>query len=200
MFNSRAIVFFACATLGGAPAVRAQTTRPFSFELGGGASFLAGNDRTFYHDGYHVQAGISIPVSAVSRQLSLGANVFYNSFRGKGVSDQTVPGGPDTLRLGNFSVLAGTVSARWLFIDPTPVARGIAPYLTLGGGVYRIESEAELYGRHVSGSDTKPGATMGLGLAFPLAGTSAFVEARVHDVFTEGGSAKLYPLTFGIRF
>lgn len=175
----------------------AQVSRPFRFELGAGASFLAGDDRAWFHDGYNVQAGITIPTSLP--QLTVLATGFYHSFSGKWKSDQVVAGAPDTLRLGDFSVLAATAGLQWR-LNSQPTGSGISPYATLAGGAYRIESKAELYGNRVSGSDTKLGGTFGVGLSFPVGTTAGFVEARVHNVFTDPGSSRLYPITFGIRF
>ena len=194
----RALVAASCLALGFPRSVHGQIAHPLQFVLGGGASFLVGDDRKFYHDGYNVQAGFSM--ATPNPQLSVDATVFYHGFKGKGVSDQVVAGAPDTLRLGDFSVLAGTIGARWRLTDAARSASRLVPYLAFGGGVYRIESEAQLYGQHVSGADTRAGITTGLGLSFPLGASTGFVEARVHKVFVSGGSSNLYPLTFGVRF
>jgi hypothetical protein len=175
----------------------AQTSGPVRFELGGGASFLTGNDRSYFKDGYNVLAGVAVQTPLP--QLEVLGTAFYHGFGGKWKSDQVVVGAPDTLRLGDFSVLAGTIGARWRFIQPTSAAR-VRPYMTLGAGVYRIESEAELYGNRVNGADTKFGGTFGLGFDMPLGTSAAFVEARVHNVFTDAGSSRLYPVTVGFRF
>jgi hypothetical protein len=52
----------------------------------------------------------------------------------------------------------------------------------------------------VNGSDTKFGGTFGLGLDAPLGSSAAFVEARVHNVFTDAGSSRLFPITVGFRW
>lgn len=182
----------------GARAASAQAaSRPFTFELGGGASFLAGDDRAWFKDGYNAQAGVGIPTALP--QLQLQGAVFYHAFGGKWKSDQVVVGAPDTLRLGDFSVLAATVGARWRMTNSTST-EAFRPYATVGAGAYRITSEAELYGRRVSGSDTKFGATFGLGMDISLFANALFVEARVHNVFSDVGSARLYPITLGFRF
>lgn len=196
MSTCRILLAAACLTLG-ASALHAQKPRPFQFELGGGASFLTGDDRNWWSDGYNVQAGVVIPTPLP--QAAVLVTGFYHGFSGKNRSTQTYPGAPDTLFLGDFSVLAGTVGVRYRLTSPTSASR-VLPYFTLGAGAYRIESKAVLYGNHVSGADTKFGGTLGLGLDFPLGATAAFLEARVHNVFTDAGSSKLYPLTFGFRF
>jgi opacity protein-like surface antigen len=197
MSRRHTFLTIACLLIAGARTTVAQTTRPFKIEVGGGATFLTGDDRTWFKDGYNVQAGVGIPGALPG--LELLGTVFYHGIGGKWKSDQVVAGAPDTLRLGDFSVLAATAGARWHFLD-LQSTMPVRPYATLGAGIYRIESKVELYGNPASGSATKFGATFGFGLDLPIATNALFIEARVHNVFTDAGSSRLYPVTVGFRF
>lgn len=83
-------------------------------------------------------------------------------------------------------------------------ARGFRPYALAGVGVYRFEHGG-------TGGDptatvvveardaTNFGLNAGLGLAFPLGGLSAFVEARFHNLFDDDGRY-VAPLSVGLTF
>lgn len=56
------------------------------------------------------------------------------------------------------------------------------------------------YGQPVEGSSTDFGLTGGVGLAFPVGRMQGRVEARLHNIFGEGSSAQMYPLSTGVMF
>ena len=128
--------------------------------------------------------------------LTLRLDAAYLGVPGRNKSTQTVPGAPDTLLIGDLSVFAGTLSAQ---IESSP-SRAVRTYLTIGGGFYRLESKGVLYGQDVSASGTKAGVAGGVGVNFPVLGRRGFVEARVHNIFSDGTSARIYPLSVGILF
>lgn len=177
---------------GAAPAL-AQTPRPFRLGVSTGITFLSGEDRDFFRDGFNVQGLVTVNVPKL--QIAVRGELTYNSIGGRNRSTQTMPGGPDTLRLGDFSVLGGTVSAVYHVSPPGRPAR----FYILGGlGVFRTEAEATLYGQPVTGSETDLGLTGGFGLDFQLGGLRLFAETRLHNVFGDGGSGRLYPLIVGV--
>lgn len=64
------------------------------------------------------------------------------------------------------------------------------PYIIGGAGVYNGNR----------GIGTKFGVNGGGGLTFRLAGFDAFTEARFTNIFTDGSSARMIPITFGVKF
>lgn len=190
----RHVLVLALVASAAVPLAHAQTPRPFRLGLAGGATFLGGEDRDFFHDGFHVAGSVRINVPAA--QIGLRLEGAYSGIGGRNKSTQMTPGGPDTLLLGDFNVLSGTISASYDLAPPSPTR----PYLLVGGGIFRTEAEAVKYGQPVSGTATDFGLTAGLGLNFHLGGMAAFAEARVHNIFGDGGSARLYPLSVGVVF
>lgn len=62
------------------------------------------------------------------------------------------------------------------------------------------------YGTDITGegidepSETDFGFNLGAGFSVPLTGFSSFIEARWHNVNTEGDNLSFIPIVFGIRF
>ena len=166
----------------------AQTSRPFQFGIGGGMTFVTGEDRDFYKDGFNVQGTVSVDVPSL--QIAARFDLMYHRLAGK----EAAVG--DSLVLGDFSVLAGALSAVYAF---SPGA-SVRPFVSGGFGVYRSEAEAVLYGNPVSGSATDFGIVGGFGLQFTAGRVRPYVEARVHNIFGDGGSEQLYPITVGVFF
>ena len=181
--------------VGATPLAAQSVARPFTLGLSVGPTMVTGEDRDFYKLGYHLQGNVSVPLPAWSAAVRLEA--MYHKLPGKHKSDQVVAGAPDTLFVNDLSVLAATVNAQ---LFTAPAASPVRPYVLVGTGPYRVESELEVYGQRRSGADTKLGVTGGAGLAFSLGATKAYAEIAVHNVFAEGGSARLYPLTIGFTF
>jgi hypothetical protein len=192
--SSVAAAILLCAAAAARPAA-AQSSRPFGFGVSAGPTFLTGADRAFYNMGYNGQLSVLVPIPAAG--FTLRADAVYLGVPGRNKSTQTYPGGPDTLLVGDLSLFGGVVSA---VISPSAGSRALQPYLNFGGGVYRVESEGVLYGQSVSGADTKFGVLGGVGVSFPLRKTRGFLEARVHNVFTDGGSSRVYPISVGLLF
>jgi len=92
-------------------------------------------------------------------------------------------------------VLSGTGNAVYSF----SVSEGtrFRPYLIGGLGIYNINPDSDL-----ADSETKFGINAGAGFTVPVGrgSTRLFGEARFHNVFTEGESLNLLPLTVGIMF
>jgi hypothetical protein len=189
---------FALATGGvlGAATLSAQTpVRPFTLGIAGGSTFVTGEDRDFYNPGYHVQGSVGVPIPGLS--MALRVDAMYHHIGGRNRSTQTVAGAPDTLFIGDLSLLGFTANAQLYTGSPTSLVR---PYVIAGVGPYRIENKGVLYGQSVTASATKMGVTGGIGVTVNALVTRLFVEARVHNVFAEGGSARVYPLTVGFFF
>lgn len=71
------------------------------------------------------------------------------------------------------------------------------PYLIGGGGVYNFNPESDLFD-----SSTEFGINAGAGFTVPIGQgtTRLFGEGRFHNIFTEGESTSLLPITIGVSF
>ena len=170
--------------------------RPYTFSVAGGTALVTGEDRDYYSPGFHLQGSVGVALPARYR-LSLRADAMYERVPGRDRSTQRYPGGPDTLLIGDLSVLSGTVSAVY---HVGGLQRAVRPYVLLGPGLFRLEQEGVLYDQPVSGAESRFGVSAGGGVAFPVGPLAAFAEARVHNVFADGGSARLYPIVVGVQF
>lgn len=64
------------------------------------------------------------------------------------------------------------------------------PYIIGGAGIYNGNR----------GIGTKFGINGGGGVTFKLSGFDAFTEARFTNIFTDGSSARMIPIMFGVNF
>jgi len=155
--------------------------------------------------------------------LDLGRNAgpfgvrFEGIYHGFGDRDVVTSGnGTTSFTFSNkYSIVNGNVNlVLGIPIENAP----IRPYLLGGVGAYYLRNSPECLGGTGCPIDddesaTKFGLNGGGGLEFGLAGFSAFVEARYHNVFTalpdldcigQSGcgrrGAQLLPLTFGLKF
>jgi hypothetical protein len=94
-----------------------------------------------------------------------------------------------------FDLLSGVGNAVYSF-DVSEETR-FRPYLTGGVGVYNVNPDSDLID-----SSTEFGINAGAGFTVPVGGgtTRLFGEARFHNIFTEGESTSLLPITLGVRF
>ncbi|HVA58248.1 MAG: hypothetical protein WBQ26_11390 [Gemmatimonadaceae bacterium] len=137
--------------------------------------------------------GVSLPTSSLSHEHSAGFNLaataeyrapletvgvrgelFYEHFAAK----------PQAVGAHSVQATAAIVSAVYHI-------QGVSyhPYLIGGMGLY-----------HVTASGTNPGFNGGLGIEIPLTGMTAYFEARLHKVLTNGSSYLSLPITFGLSF
>lgn len=180
-------------TLWAARPLQAQNTRPLQFGLGGGVTLIAGEDRDFYKDGFNLQGGASYEVPALN--ITTRLDVMYHRLAGRNVGDGSSE--PDTLLIGDFNTIAGVLSASYHLLSSTHPLR---PYVNFGLGLYRSEQDATLYGRAVSTTATDFGLAGGLGVSYAVRRARFFAESRVHNIFGDGGSARIYPITVGAMF
>ena len=153
--------------------------KPFSFGVTGGASMPTGDFGDAASTGYNV--GALLEVKPAAMPLSFRFEGGYQSF---GFQD-----GVD----GNMNILSGVANAAYRL----PVGAMIRPYVIAGAGMYSMKAESNGLS---TDRENKLGVNGGLGLELPLTGISTFVEARYHNVFTEGSSTTLFPVTVGLRF
>jgi hypothetical protein len=93
-----------------------------------------------------------------------------------------------------FDVLSGAGNAVYSF-DVSEETR-FRPYLIGGLGVYHVSPDGP------GESSTEFGINAGAGFTVPVGSgtTQLFGEARFHNIFTEGESTSLLPITLGVRF
>lgn len=173
-----AVVF--AAMFVGTSAAMAQSSSSARFGVSGGLVLPIGDLGTQFGTGFNIMGHASITPSAFP--LVLRGDVGILTLSGK-----TVTGG-----------ISGTTSSRTLFtVNGNAIYNfesskdaTFVPYVIGGAGIY---SGTQSFGTHF-------GINAGGGVTFKLAGFDAFAEGRFHNVFGDGGSKRLIPISFGIMF
>lgn len=185
--TNRGVKLFAiAATLAGSVALagsaQAQAS-PIAFGITAGATKAVGSGSESINLGYH--AGALVQWSGPSLPVGIRGDVVYHRF--------SIKDAPDA----SSSITAGTVNLVYSF--PTGAGAQITPYVIGGVGYYHASFSC---GNSTCGSssDNKFGVNGGAGVTIPLSGFSTFIEARYHNVFTDGGSTKFIPISFGVMF
>lgn len=178
-----AVALAAIATFGTTAALDAQVR----FGLGAGPSFAVGEAGDEMGTGFNAQATaeFSIPLLPVG----LRADALFQQFPGGGVI-----GGEE---FGTQQQFAGTLNA--VAGLPLLVAQ---PYITGGVGIYSGDF-LDWHDDHFGPSEdptTNFGLNAGAGVRFNLLMFSAFAEARLHHVLTEGRAQQSVPVTIGVHF
>jgi opacity protein-like surface antigen len=175
------------------------STRPISIAVGGGISVPTGDYRDALKNGFNGQGSIIFNLAGLP--LALRADLNYNRFDVKQEAID-VPGAP-TLDDVTQQVLGGLANITIPFnLGP------VAPYITAGLGAFNVKTN---FGDGYSGdseSETKFAINGGAGLSIRLFGASAFIEARLNNVYTERGAIttqelkdlQFIPVTFGFLF
>jgi hypothetical protein len=173
------ITLAATAVISTGVQLSAQSPKPVSIGLAVGAAIPLGDLSDFTNTGYNATA--SLGLTSVGTPIGLRLEGMYNKFLGR---DDVGPNQPD------MRVVAGIAN----LVYGLPGV-GIRPYLIGGAGYYGVKPD-------VSGfeSENKLGLNGGIGAMFPLSGFNAFVEARLHHVFTDVSSTQFTPVTIGILF
>ena len=152
--------------------------------LGGGPSHALGSLGDATKTGYHVllSAGLSVPLIPIALRVD-GA---WNQFPYVGAD-------------ADARILSGTANA----VLSLP-SLGITPYVIGGLGVYNQRTEVPAGTQPApdeeTASSTDIGANVGAGIRIGLPGLSAFAEARLHNIFTDGDATRFVPLSIGLRF
>ena len=176
-FVAGAAVF--AAMFATAPTVRAQKSSGPQLGISGGLTLPLGNLGDGYGSGFNLQAHASAKPSSFPFGLRADAGLWTNS--GKTVSTGGISG-------SNPSLTLFTVNGNVIYNFEGAKDATFVPYVIGGAGVY---SGNRNFG-------TKLGLNAGGGVTFKLAGFDAFTEARFHNIFADGGSARLIPISFGI--
>lgn len=191
---SALVVMFALLVIGGASTSHAQIASPIGFGLVGGTTSPSGNLSDVSKSGWHAGAflELSLPVVPVG-------------FRLEGAYHQLGTAHFEGGATSSARVLAGTLDATYTLL-PLPI---IKPYFIGGVGEYNVKTDV----RHLpvscdSGvgicpsqiSESAFGINAGAGVRVQLAGFAAFLEARWHDIFTNGKHVQMVPVSVGFRF
>lgn len=169
----------ALAAVVAAPQLEAQAKPEFGASIG--VALPMGDLADVQGTGFRV--GGLVQLKPASLPVAIRGELNFTSLGGK---DINILG--QNLDTGSSSIFDATVNAVYGF----PAAKDATTsfYAIGGAGLY---NSSDLF-------DTKFGINAGAGVNFNLAGFKAFGEARFHNVFADGGSARLIPITFGIRF
>ena len=177
-----------CGFLAVVCASSAGAQLPVSFGISAGATIPVGDFGDINDAGYNFGAHARLSVPFVP--FALRAEVQHNRMKFSGSDANTL-------------VTSGTLNGEFTSSSPVMLA---TPYFTAGLGGYYIKTalRGPTAGTTRYGDVTSFGLNGGAGLRMPLAGFSAFVEARVHWVSTGDefltGSATYIPLVVGITF
>jgi len=160
----------------------AEAQRP-KIGISGGVSMPNGDLADITKAGYNVNLGVEFKPAV----FPLGVRVegVMNQLSGKSID----LGGGEAFDVGDLRVLGGTANVVYQF--PGIAAK---PYLVGGIGMYNTKAKGADEG------STDFGINGGVGLKFSLGTLETFAEARLHNIFGEGDSARIIPISFGILF
>ena len=173
------------AMIAAAPAAQAQSTNDSAIRFGAslGATVQIGRLGDTQNTGFHVQGHATLRPSSLP--FALRGDVGYWTTPGKNITP--IGGGTTT---GYKAVNWFTANANVVYNFEGARDATFVPYILGGVGVYN--------GSNNVGSAF--GVNGGAGVTFRLSGFDAFAEARLHNVFTDGASSRLVPVSFGITF
>jgi opacity protein-like surface antigen len=185
-----------------APAVNAQqmttsTTNGAIYYGGGiGLSIPVGSLGDAANTGWHLQGMGGWESSHTP--WGFRGDLTYSSLGGK-----TINAGATTLKGDNLGLLAITGNVVWKKRQAQSSTSSTTPYIIAGLGLYHgsqtITVSDQTGSSSASGSFTNFGINAGAGLEFQLTGFSVYADARFHDIFRSGKSARYLPITVGVK-
>jgi hypothetical protein len=156
-------------------------TKPLSFGVAAGAAVPTSDLSDFTNTGYNTTAMLGLNTPSLPFNFRIDGT--YNNFGDK---------------YDNGSLHSTSMTGNLVFTLPTPST--VHPYLIGGIGVYGIGISDSQDG-YSSGTSTDFGFNVGGGVAIPLSGFNAFIEARYNRISTgNGGSLQFVPVVFGVMF
>jgi opacity protein-like surface antigen len=172
----RIAILVGVLVLGGGEA--AQSQRPLSLSLAGGASLPQGRLGDAVGTGWHALA--SVGLSTLMQPIGLRLDAAYSRFP----LERTTVSGDQTVSSATLNL-----SYR-LPMTNSP----ISPYVIAGAGAYRLDCSGSV----ACSAATRFGWNAGLGMKFAALAIKGFLESRFHAV--TAGSVRYIPLTIGITF
>jgi opacity protein-like surface antigen len=198
----------AAAALASSPAAAQMrmtgSSRPISFAFGGGASVPIGTYKDALKAGWNGQGSLIFNFAGLP--LALRTDLNYNKFTFKkdlpfspGGSTGTITTTDDVTQ----QILGGLANIT------IPFRMGpVSPYITAGLAGFNIKTKLGDASGAADQSDTKFAVNGGAGLSLRLLGASAFIEAKLNNVYTdkkfisnkELKALQFVPVTFGFLF
>ena len=177
--------------------------RPVSVAFGGGASVPVGNYKDVLKAGWNGQGSLIFNLPGIP--FALRADLNYNKFTFENNLPFSTGGGTaattDDITQQIFGGLANIT---------VPFNMGpISPYVTAGLAGFNIKTKlGDAFPGAEDESDTKFAVNGGAGLSMRLMGVSAFIEAKINNVYTdkklisnkELKALQFVPVTFGFVF
>jgi opacity protein-like surface antigen len=167
---------------------RAPAAKAYTFSVGAGLSIPTGDVSDATKTGFNVQGAVNHKLGM--SPMWMRGEVAFHRFGSQDL------GGAD----GHLSELGAIANLGYSF----PTTSKVRPYVLGGLGLYSQKYTIEAQGASLSQSESDIGFNGGVGIAFPMAGRSASVEARYHSV--NGGdkmgnqSSTFVPVTFSLNF
>jgi hypothetical protein len=164
-----------------ASAADAQIANPIRFNVHAGAALPVGTLAESGLDGGNAELGFRVGAGLELRPAFSPVGLrFDGAFDRMGIEDTDV----------NWTIWSLTANAVL-----SPMA---SPLYFIGGlGFYSTDITGEEIDFE---SESDIGFNVGAGLSLPLTGFSTFIEARWHNINTEGDNISYIPIVFGIRF
>ena len=180
--------------------------RPISIAVGGGASVPIGGYKDALKAGWNGQGSLIFNFAGLP--LALRADLSYNKFTFKN-NLPFAPGGAGAGTITTTDDITEQIIGGLANITIPFHMGAISPYVTAGVAGFNIKTKLS---DAVSGaedeSDTKFAVNGGAGVSLKLLGASAFLEAKINNVYTdkkvisnkELKALQFVPLTFGFVF
>ncbi len=166
-----------------APAAQAQQQGAVTFGFSGGLTLPTGDLGNTQGSGFNLQGHATIKPSS----LPIGLRGDLGLWTTPGKTVRPIAGGASVSYPG-VTWITANVNGVYNFEGAKDAT--FVPYVLGGVGVYN----------GTEGIGTKFGVNGGGGVTFKLSGFDAFAEARFHNIFTDGFSSRIIPLSFGINF
>ena len=182
MFRTSLVSIAFVTTIASASAAHAQLvtgpTKPFSVGVAAGAAVPISDLSNFTNTGYN--GTLILGINAPALPFNFRIDAAYNDF-----------GNNDNNGSLHTTSLTGNI------VFPLPIAASVHPYLIGGLGLYNT-GDSDQRGNY-SSSSTNFGFNAGGGVAIPLSGFNAFIEARYNRI-SAGQGIQFVPIVFGVTF
>ena len=167
---------------------------PIEVGIGGGAMVPVSDASDALKTGWHAKGFVRFP--GLGLPLDLGAAIGYSQNK---LDMNNLP------YEGTGEILSGLAKMSYTL----PFAGPVRPYVTVGLGAFRVDTDVNDDGVEDPEPQTQFGFDAGAGVRFGLFGMKAFLEGTVQNIYTEQGfneavvenvDTQVIPVTFGIYF